>query len=169
MSLIYFGSRIILINNSSEYEVNMASLDQFSTRLIELLPRLMRECTRYESNYLSQGVITLQQYIALEILTQEGACKMKQLADSLLLKLSSTTGLVDRLVKQELVKRFRTEEDRRTVYVEISPKGKKIVRQIHEQKRKGVKSLFARLSTKDRSQYLDILEKLVGDLSLKNE
>lgn len=141
------------------------NLDQFSERLSELIPRLMRECTRHESNYLSEGVITLQQYVALEHLRQMGLSKMSRLAEAMCLQMSSLTGLTDRLVKHGLVKRERCEQDRRSVYVDLTPKGKKILKEIQQQKRKGIESLFSRLTIKERSQYLDIIEKLVGDLS----
>lgn len=141
------------------------SLDQFSSRLAQLIPRLMRECTRHESNYLSQGLITLQQYTTMEYLHQMGISKMNELAKAINLQMSSTTGLIDRLVKQDLVKRERSEEDRRAVFVDLTKKGYSVLKEIHQQKQESIQNLFSKLSSKDRMQYLEIIEKLVGDLS----
>ena len=90
---------------------------------------------------------------------------MHELAGFMRLKLSSATGLVDRMVKHGLVKRCRCEVDRRVVRVSITAKGKKILPQIYKQKRKGIIKLFAALSSKERAQYLSLVEKLVQQLA----
>lgn len=92
---------------------------------------------------------------------------MSQLASAMNIKMSSMTGLVDRLIKHELVQRERSEEDRRSVYVGLSPKGGKVLNEIRQQKKKGIASLFKRLNQRERNQYLEIIEKLVGELSKK--
>lgn len=145
--------------------MKQTSIDQFSSRLAHLLPRLMRECTRYESNYLSEGLITLQQYTTMEFIHQMGVTKMSDLAKAINLQMSSATGMIDRLIKQDLVKRERSEEDRRTVFVDLTKKGYKVLKEIHEQKQQSIQKLFSKLSANERTQYLDIIEKLVGDLS----
>jgi DNA-binding MarR family transcriptional regulator len=73
--------------------------------------------------------------------------------------------MLDRLVSHKFVKRFRGEDDRRVVFVSITLKGKKIVQEIYEQKRKGLMDLFGRLSRQECFTYLEILEKLVQNLS----
>ena len=42
------------------------------------------------------------------------------------------TGIVDRLVKMKLIKRTRSESDRRVVFVETTPAGAELVKQIEE-------------------------------------
>lgn len=141
------------------------SLDDFGNRLIELFPQLMREIARYESNYLTEGVITVPQVWVLDFLQDRKSAQMNELAAYMKLKLSAATGLIDRMVKHQLVKRVRSETDRRVVMISITSKGKKILQEMYKQKRKGIMRLFGRLGSEDRMQYMTLIEKLVKDLS----
>lgn len=141
------------------------SLDDFGNRLTELFPKLMREIARYESNSLTEGVITVPQFWVLDFLKDRKSAQMNELAAYMKLKLSSATGLIDRMVKHQLVKRVRSQTDRRVVMISITSKGKKILQEMYKQKRKGIVRLFGRLGSEDRMQYMELIEKLVKDLS----
>ena len=52
----------------------MLSLASFGDRLVECLPRLMRELSRHERNHLTRGDITLPQFRALDHLARYGGC-----------------------------------------------------------------------------------------------
>ena len=143
------------------------SLSAFGARMVKIFPTLIREILRYENNYLTRGVITPPQLWALTHLDAKASCQMNELAASMNLGFSSATGLVDRMARQGLVTRERSSEDRRAVRVAITPKGRRIVKQIYTQKRKGVVKLFGRLSARERAKYLEIIEKLVNKLSEK--
>ena len=140
------------------------SLEKFGDRLIKLLPRLMQEITRYEHNYVTEGKITVPQLLMLEHLSHLEQCKMNELAECMDTSFSTATGMVDRLLNQELVTRKRGEQDRRTVWVSITSKGERIVKEVYTQKRNGIIRLFSHLSDEERSTYIGILEKLVRDL-----
>lgn len=145
--------------------MKLPTLEDFGNRMIELFPKLMREISRYEANCLTEGVITVPQVWVLDFLKNGKPAQMNELAQYMKLKFSSATGLIDRMVKHELVKRVRCEADRRVVLISITSKGKKILREMYKQKRKGIMQLFGRLSSEDRIQYLNLIEKLVKDLS----
>jgi len=141
------------------------SLEAFVDREMELLPQLVRGMTRHENNYLSKGVITLPQVWVLRYLTQQPECPMRELAGFMKMGLSSVTGMVDRLVKQGLAGRRRTEKDRRLVFVDITARGRRVLNDILGQRRKTALRLFESLTAEERMVYLCILEKLVKKLS----
>jgi DNA-binding MarR family transcriptional regulator len=141
------------------------SLEAFADRAMELFSQLSRGMIRHETNYLSKGVITLPQVWVLRYLSRRRECSMRELADYMKMGVSSVTGMVDRLVKQGLANRRRTEKDRRLVYVDLTAKGRKIVKEILEERRETTLNLFESLSAEERSTYLCILEKLVKKLS----
>jgi len=147
--------------------VKDAGVDVFADRMMELYPQWVRGMARFESNYLIKGVITLPQVWALHYLSRHKECPMSALAESMKLGLSSVTGMVDRLVKQNLAERRRAENDRRVVFVDISAKGRAVLKQILDQRRKFTVKLFGSLTARERSNYLNILGKLVNEL-LKN-
>ncbi len=141
------------------------SLEAFADRATEIFPQLVRAMARHENNYLTKGVITLPQVWALRYLSRQRECSMRELADFMKMGLSSVTGMVDRLVKQGLAERRRTKQDRRVVFVDISLRGRKVLREMLEQRRITTLKLFESLTAEERSTYLCILEKLVKKLS----
>jgi DNA-binding MarR family transcriptional regulator len=141
------------------------SLEAFADRVTELFPQLARGMARHGNNYLTKGTITLPQLWVLGYLARQRECSMRELAAFMKMGLSSVTGMVDRLVRQELASRRRTEKDRRLVFVDISAKGRKILMEIMAQRRETTLNLFESLTAEERSTYLCILEKLVKKVS----
>lgn len=63
----------------------------------------------------------------LKLLEAEGDKKMKDIGERVRVKLSNLTNIIDRLEAQRLVKRVNSKTDRRSIYVHISTKGKKLL------------------------------------------
>lgn len=142
-------------------------IQTFSSKMIELMPQCIRGFSRHEHNYLSRGEITLPQLWTLEYLSRQGEILMSELASLLEISRPAATGLVERMVLQGLVQRTSDQEDRRTVRIKITAKGKKIVANIWNQKRRTLIEAFSRISPRDRAQHLFILEQVVKFLSEK--
>ena len=140
-------------------------LEQFADRLGRLMPRLMRHLMTQDRNYLARGLITLPQLWALHEVAERKTCTMCMLAQALGLKSSTVTGLVDRLIKLGLLKRFNSQTDRRVVLAEITPKGRKILEHLDAERHKSVIHMFQHVSQKERAAYLDIIEKILKALS----
>ena len=63
----------------------------------------------------------------LKLLNDEGEKKMKDIGQRVDVKLSNLTNIVDRLEEQKLVKRVNSKSDRRSIFVHISTRGKKLL------------------------------------------
>lgn len=140
------------------------TLDEFGDHILKLFPEIMQEISRHENNYVTNGKITFPQLMALQILSQKNECQMSELAKSINVSFSTATGMINRLIKHGLVSRRHGIKDRRAVIVTVTNKGKKIVKEVYSQKRKGMIQLFKRLSAEERSVYIGIIEKLVHKL-----
>ncbi len=136
-------------------------VERFGRHMIELLPQLVRGFARHEHNYLSRGKITLPQLWTLEYLARQNGCPMSQLARFLHISRPATTGLIDRLIAQGLVRRLDDVRDRRVIRVHITAKGRRILTSIWEQKRRMLVEVFGQISPADRTQYLTTLERVV--------
>lgn len=141
------------------------NIERFGQRMIALLPQMIRGFARRESNYLSRGKITLPQLWVLEHLSRAEETPMNALARFLGISRPAATGLVDRLIAQGLVSRGDDPQDRRVVRVALSAKGRKVLANIWEQKRRMLVDVFGRISPADRAQYLATLERVVMILS----
>jgi len=137
------------------------NINEFANKVIELFPRIIRGFKQYENNYLTRGEITLPQFWALGYLEQNGKSKMNNLAKHLKISPPATTGLIDRLIVQGLVVRKDDSYDRRIVWIELTAKGRGIIKSISKQKSEALVKIFRKISPKDREHYLNILQQVV--------
>jgi DNA-binding MarR family transcriptional regulator len=74
--------------------------------------------------------MTVAQLRVLLLLYTEGQSRMSSIASTLGIAVSTATGIIDNLVKKELVTRSADAEDRRVVICGLSPKGQEIINRI---------------------------------------
>lgn len=145
------------------------NINQFGERIVVLLPRMIRGFARRESNYLSEGRITLPQLWVLEYLSRNKEAPMNQLARFLRISRPAATGLADRLIAQGLVSRQGDLRDRRVIRVALTAKGAKILSNIWNQKRRMLQEVFGQIPAADRARYLAILERVTKILGESSE
>jgi MarR family 2-MHQ and catechol resistance regulon transcriptional repressor len=63
----------------------------------------------------------------LRLLDVDGDKKMKDIGERVNVKLSNLTNIIDRMEEQKLVKRVNSKTDRRSIFVHVSTKGKKLL------------------------------------------
>ncbi len=79
---------------------------------------------------------------------------------------STVSGIIDRLEKQEMVVRERSEEDKRVVYVSISPNFKDMHKTFHKQFEKNIENIMSKGNAEEIHKIfegLDTLKKLLSD------
>lgn len=122
--------------------------DQFQNRL----GRLFREFD-----------LTPSQYNVLRILRGEGKpLPSLEIAGRMIQVVPAITGLIDRLERQELVARRRCTEDRRVVYVEITPKALKTLKELDEPLEQLHRRLIGHLRRAELKELSRLLEKARG-------
>lgn len=139
-------------------------IQEFSRQLSELMPSFLRHVVKVERNALSRGDVTLPQYWALEFMNRQQGCSMSQLAAELGMSSSAVTSVVDRLVQLELVERHPGDEDRRRVEAQVTGAGRALLQRLYAEKQQTLTNLFARVSRKDRNDYLRVIRLLVATL-----
>jgi len=77
--------------------------------------------------------ITEQQWRILRVLWEQERCSASNLAEKTLIPGASLVGILDRLSKKELIKRIRSEQDRRRVFVEATRRGSALEEEITPQ------------------------------------
>ncbi|CAM4302715.1 MarR family winged helix-turn-helix transcriptional regulator [Paenibacillus tarimensis] len=93
--------------------------------------------------------LSITQVQLLELLDKEGRQKASQLAGALFITTGGFTGIADRLVKAGLVERVKDEQDRRTVYLELTEEGRQELVRVVEQRKELLNKLFGVLPEKD--------------------
>lgn len=140
-------------------------LDEFSRDLMEVMPEVARGFLRREASELSKGLLTPPQLVVLVFLRQRGKARMSDIARHLSITTAAVTGIVDRLVKCDYVKRVYDESDRRTIFVILAPQGNSLVTNVMAQKSRVVREVFGNISAGDRETFLRILTRIKEVLS----
>lgn len=143
----------------------MKKIEAFSRQVVEILPVLMREIMKREDSPLTRGMISFPQMVALDYLSRHSKVKMSELSRALSVKMSSATSLADRLIAQKMLTREGDAKDRRIVWLKLTPKGRKAVQRILQQKSRAISEIFSVLTEGERTLYLRILLKIRAHLS----
>lgn len=79
---------------------------------------------------LSHYTVTPPQFVALQWLSEEGDMTIGELSTKMYLAFSTTTDLIDRMEKNNLVKRVKDEKDRRVVRIQLLKEGARIIDEV---------------------------------------
>jgi DNA-binding MarR family transcriptional regulator len=108
--------------------------------------------------------LTPPQAHTLMWLGEDGALTMGVLARRAGITEKTITGVVDRLEVSGLLERVRSEEDRRSVSVRLTPKGQLVYADLHTHLREGLDQVLTLLEPEDRCALFGVLKKLAQKL-----
>ncbi|GLI85446.1 MULTISPECIES: MarR family winged helix-turn-helix transcriptional regulator [Rossellomorea] len=109
---------------------------------------------------LSQYTITPPQFIALQWLFEFGDMTIGDLSNRMYLACSTTTDLVDRMEKNQLVERVRDEKDRRVVRIHMLKEGERIIEEVINKRQNYLESVLSDFSYDEVLQLQQNLSKL---------
>jgi DNA-binding MarR family transcriptional regulator len=104
--------------------------------------------------------VTLPQYRALVVLASRGAQRPTVLAEALALHPSTITRLCDRLVAKRLVQRATSPTNRREVTIVLTPKGRRLVDSVTQERRAEIAQIVARVPARERTTLIHALHAL---------
>ena len=118
---------------------------------------------------LKNYAITTPQFIALQWLLEDGDLTIGELSRKINLAFSTTTDLVDRMEKNELVERTRDTKDRRVVRIHLLPVGRKIIREVIDQRRVYLSQVLSDVPADKVDVLDDVLELLLEKMQWDRE
>ncbi|HPZ09774.1 MAG TPA: MarR family transcriptional regulator [Candidatus Eremiobacteraeota bacterium] len=107
---------------------------------------------------------------ALKLMERNHGLKMKEIAETLSIAPSGATYIIDQLIKDNLVERYRVSEDRRVVYIRITEEGQKQIDEFKKAKRDVWKNIIEDLEERELIEFsgaIQIVYKVV--LKIKEE
>jgi DNA-binding MarR family transcriptional regulator len=108
----------------------------------------------------AESEVSLPQYRALVVLASRGPQRSTDLAEELGVHGSTAGRMCDRLVRKGLVQRDRSAEDRRTVRLALTARGRALVDDVTARRRSEISRLVRRVPTADRAPLVAALEAL---------
>lgn len=126
--------------------------------------KLSRAATTVElriNQHLGDYGLTMSQFAVLEALYHLGPLHQHQLAEKILKSSGNMTMVIDNLCKRALVKRERSESDRRYILIHLTAEGSALIEALFPKHVKKVVAAFSALSQADQEQ-LSVLCKKLG-------
>lgn len=105
--------------------------------------------------------ITPVQCMVLKMLSMMQNCTMTDLSKRFRVTMGNMTGMIDRLIKEQYVKRMADPKDRRIVRVKLSAKGHRLIKKIDKHRRTHLTKMFEKMPKADMDAMLGIMERLV--------
>lgn len=113
--------------------------------------------------------ITTPQFIALQWLLEDGDLTIGELSNKINLAFSTTTDLVDRMEKNELVERKRDTKDRRVVRIHLLDNGKEIIQEVIKKRQQYLAKVVEEMSSVDVNVLDDTMRVLLEKMQWEKE
>ena len=104
--------------------------------------------------------LSKQEICVLRAIGRHERCIMTAIANAIRLSLSSATGLIDRLVEKNLVRRDRSHEDRRVVQVELTDQGRELHVAALESQVQFVRGALKALNPEEQDSLLSLIGRI---------
>jgi|GEM_PF-182957 DNA-binding MarR family transcriptional regulator len=129
-------------------------------RIRDLLHGVTRNLRRYIFSEIAGCGLTVPQLFLVQELQNHPGLTLTELSERLGLSKSTVSGMVERLLRQEVIIRRRSESDRRVVHLYLSPALLEQTSRLTVMKENHLARLLGRLETSEIDDIVAALEKL---------
>lgn len=136
---------------------------EFSQSLPMMLYRALDAVMPRFRRIFNEFGLTEQQWRVLRVLWEQDPIAFRDLAEATLIPAPSLVGIVDRLAKQELVARRRSETDRRNVFISATDEGKALHRRIRPRVDEAYANLRASIDAGEWDRLITGLERIASN------
>ncbi|OYD14680.1 hypothetical protein CH333_07485 [candidate division WOR-3 bacterium JGI_Cruoil_03_44_89] len=144
-------------------------ISEYIDRVEKCIPKIIKSISLFMPKEIAGLRLTESQVLTLSSLFGREVWKMTELSESVNINLSAMTGVVDSLVRNELVERKRDVKDRRRVLVHLTSRGKKIARKIRTTRKRKIRNIIEYLNEDEREAIISGFEKAVKAISTRAE
>ncbi|MFD2628763.1 MarR family winged helix-turn-helix transcriptional regulator [Oceanobacillus kapialis] len=135
-------------------DATMKTINEIEKRMRYISGIIKQNGRKILNNY----PITSPQFIALQWLLEEGDLTIGELSNKISLAFSTTTDLVDRMERNELVERVRDSKDRRVVRIHVLEKGESIIEEVIQKRQEYLGEVLEKFSSEQTEQLSELLD-----------
>lgn len=99
---------------------------------------------------------------AIGFIGQCQGCIMREIAAYLRVAVSTVTGLIDKLEEKKLVRRERSDEDRRIIKIILTPKGEEVYQFHVEELLRLCREMLMGMTDEEQNTYIELSKKIAG-------
>jgi len=134
----------------------------------KVMDKTIRDIHKYLVEFtkgnLKENSLTKQRFLVLWYITKKQPVNMSYLHDKMYMANSTLTVIVDRLVEDELLKRYRNPDDRREVLLELTERGTNILSKLLNIRHSFLERALADLSEKQKVNLINLLSVVLNNL-----
>jgi MarR family 2-MHQ and catechol resistance regulon transcriptional repressor len=140
----------------------MTSLDRRAVDLQEVVQDILKQfqCVHAAAANGPHVELNMQELRLVEFLGNEGPRMMRELAEHLTVAVNSVTSIVDNLERKRLVRRRRSEEDRRVIRVQLTHPGRETYQSLVEVNLRLFRSMLGALTEDEQESFLVLFRKI---------
>jgi MarR family 2-MHQ and catechol resistance regulon transcriptional repressor len=140
----------------------MTSLDRRAADLQEVVQDILKQfqCVNAAAANGPHVELNMQELRVVEFLGNEGPKIMRELAEHLTVAVNSMTSIADSLERKGLVRRQRTEQDRRVIRVELTDPGREIHQSLVEVNLRLFRSMLGALTEDEQEIFMVLFRKI---------
>lgn len=129
--------------------------------LIEETDLIFRTVWKKYQSYLmpEENDLSMHQMLFLKYLDEKKACNPSDIAKQHGITLGAVTGFVNRLHKLGLVTRHHSEEDRRVVVIQLTPRGSEVLNAFEKEREAKFREISAKLDNHLAGELNDVFKK----------
>ena len=125
-----------------------------------VLARAFAAVERHSRASIARFELGTTEFGVLEVLYHKGELPVCEVQRRILVESSSTTYVVDKLVQRGLVRRRPDETDRRSVRLDLTPAGRRLIQRIFPPHAQAMRRAVAALPPREQAQAIRLLREL---------
>jgi MarR family 2-MHQ and catechol resistance regulon transcriptional repressor len=143
-------------------KISYGELSDLNLKTLIALSRATNSVHRREYKTVKEGGLTVSQFAVLEVLYHKGALRIQEIIEKTLSTGGNMTVVIENLVKDDLVMRYKDPEDKRASLISITDKGKVIIEDIFPRHVENINEIFSTLTVEEKKSLVSLLKKLSG-------
>ena len=140
----------------------MTSIDRNALDLRELVQEILKQfqCVNAAAANGPHVELNMQELRVVELLGDQGPRIMRELAEHLQVAVNSMTSIADSMERKGLVRRQRSDEDRRVIRVELTEAGRGIYESVVQEKMRLFRSMLRALNEDEQKIFMVLFRKI---------
>lgn len=128
--------------------------------IVEAILYLYTESRRITKDLAARHGVTGPQLAVVKMLEPVGKLSLSELSWKIRARNSTVTGIIDRMEREGLVERRRSEDDRRVIHITLTRKGQRLATEIPVEPVQIFRQILSELSARDAAELSRILIRL---------
>ena len=141
--------------------------DRHDLRIFRAIRKIIRSVDQHSKWLSAEYGITIPQLLSLMELVESGPMTLKEISEAIFIGSSTLVGIVDRLEARGLVKRERSDKDRRKVMIAPTEQGHELIQRSPSPLQDNLRIALNQLPELERTTIALSLERIVELLEIK--